>query len=55
MEEQEDFKKEKGLGDKVEEIIEKIIPNISKKMKARGCGCKKRKEWLNRNFNAKFK
>lgn len=42
----------KGLGDKVEEIIQKVVPKLAEKKK--GCiGCKKRKQWLN-NFNATF-
>lgn len=42
----------KGLGDEVEEFIQKVAPTIAKKKK--DCiGCKKRKKWLN-NYNAIF-
>lgn len=49
------IKDELGLGDKVEKIIEVIIPNsILKKIKEEDCGCSKRKEYLN-NINGIFK
>jgi len=42
-----------GLGDQVERIIKKIAPKTSKKYK--DCpGCAKRKEYLNKNYNAIF-
>lgn len=45
---------EKGLGDKVEEIIKKVVPKLAEKYK--DCiGCKGRKVWMNNNINAKFK
>lgn len=49
----EENNKKKGFGDLVEEGIKKVAPSIAKKYK--NCpSCKKRKEWLNRNINAKF-
>ena len=45
--------KKKGLGDKVESMIEKTVPRLATKLKEKGCNCKKRKEWLN-NIGAKF-
>ncbi len=40
----------KGLGDKVEAIIKKVLP------KSGGCEpCRKRKEWLNKHFPNKTK
>lgn len=51
----EDNKENKklGLGDKVEILIEKIAPELAKKVKEKGCNCEKRKIFLN-NFGAKF-
>jgi len=43
----------KGLGDTVEKIITKIgdITEIKYIKRKKGCsGCRKRKEWLNKNF-----
>lgn len=52
---------ELGLGDKVEKMIESIIPNhIVSKIKESNCGCDKRKDILNKlgedikNINAIF-
>lgn len=42
-----------GLGDIVEKVIEKTVPNLAQKAKEKGCNCKKRKEWLN-NVGAIF-
>lgn len=45
--------KKKGLGDQVEEIIQKTMPKVAKKYK--NClGCKARKKYLNKNYNAIF-
>lgn len=42
------MKQSKGLGDKVESIIETILPTNSTFRKAKSCGgCQKRKEKLN--------
>lgn len=44
---------EMGLGDKLEKVIEKTIPKLSKKVKSKNCGCEKRKIFLN-NIGAIF-
>lgn len=46
-------KNKKGLGDIVEEVIKKTVPNLADKAKEKGCNCNKRKEWLN-NVGAIF-
>ena len=38
----------KRLGDKIEEVIEKVMPKTAKKFKERGCGCESRKDLINR-------
>jgi hypothetical protein len=38
---------EERLGDKAERIINKLMPKTAARMKESGCGCEKRKEWLN--------
>ena len=41
----------KGLGDKVEEFLEKTgIAKVAKVVLGNDCGCKERKEWLNKPF-----
>lgn len=40
--------KDLKLGDKVESLIENTIPqDLIDKIKGNGCGCGKRKDWLN--------
>ena len=43
---------EEGLGDKVEKIAKKVkLDKVAKKIEQvtkKDCGCKKRKDWLNR-------
>lgn len=44
----------KLLGNRVERLIEKTVPGLAKKAKAKeDCGCAKRKERLN-NFHKKL-
>tara|TARA_R110000803_G_scaffold210703_1_gene283303 strand:- start:3166 stop:3315 length:150 start_codon:yes stop_codon:yes gene_type:complete len=44
----------KGLGDLVTEVIKTVAPEFAEKNK--DCPtCKKRRNWLNKNFNANFK
>jgi len=38
----------KKLGDIVESVIGKVAPKLAKKAEEKGCGCKKRKDALNR-------
>jgi hypothetical protein len=45
--------KKKGLGDKVEDLIKAIAPELAERKK--DCvDCNNKKEWLNRNINANF-
>ncbi len=43
----------KKLGDKVEALINKVMPKIAKKVKEKDCGCEERKIWLN-NLGGNF-
>lgn len=41
----------KGLGDTVEKVLEKTgVAKVAKKILGDDCGCKERKEWLNKAF-----
>lgn len=43
----------KGLGDKVEALIQQYAPRLAKQFE--NCpSCKKRKRWLNKNINGNF-
>lgn len=51
---EQDEKKELGLGDVIEKVIDTVVPKvIIDEVKARGCNCEKKKIWLN-NFGAIF-
>ncbi len=42
------------IGDAVEKIIENVVPKeLVERIKSNGCGCEKRKEWLNNLTNKK--
>ncbi len=38
----------KGLGDYVENIIKFLFPRLAARFKAKGCGCDKRRKYLNK-------
>ena len=51
--------KSKGLGDSVEKFtkatgIKKLTDIATKAVGKKGCGCNKRKAWLNKQFPYKF-
>jgi len=44
-------KPSKGVGDTVEKVLEKTgVAKVAKKILGDDCGCKERKEWLNKAF-----
>ena len=54
------MKQSEGLGDSIEKVtmatgLKPLVEIASKAVGAKDCGCKKRKEWLNKQFPYKNK